>query len=75
MKNRLDSKLERNRLGRIVRERRAALRFSLQELSAETGVALGTLSQLERGHNFSVHTLIRVCACLDLVVDLRVDVQ
>lgn len=75
MKNRLDTKLERNRIGQLVRARREELRLTLRELSTESGVALGALSQLERGHNFLVHTLIRVCAYLDLVVDLRMDVQ
>lgn len=73
MKNRLDTKLERERLGRLVRQRREALRLTLRALSAESGVALGALSQLERGHNFSIHTLLRVCNYLDLSVVLRVD--
>lgn len=75
MKNRLDTKLDRERIGRILRARREELRLSLRALSSESGVALGALSQLERGHNFSAHTLIRVCDSLDLVVDLCVDVK
>lgn len=75
MKNRLDTKLERERLGRIVRARREELRLTLRELSTESGVALGALSQLERGHNFSVHTLIRVCASLDLTLSVITAVE
>ncbi|MDE5944564.1 MAG: helix-turn-helix domain-containing protein [Rikenella sp.] len=74
MKNRLDTKLERERIGRIVRARREELRLTLRELSTESGVALGALSQLERGHNFSAHTLIRVCDTLDLRISVVTEV-
>lgn len=75
MKNRLDTKLERERIGRIIRDRREVLDLSLRDLSDESGVALGSLSQLERGHNFTVHILLRLCSILDLTLDLRIDIE
>lgn len=71
MKRRIDTKLERERIGRMIRQRREELHLSVRAMSVGSGIAAGALSQLERGHNFTVHTLIRACAYLDLTIDLQ----
>lgn len=40
-----------------------------------TGVSLGTLSQIERGHNTTLHVLILACRYLDLEIALNVNLD
>ncbi|CAN5819128.1 XRE family transcriptional regulator [soil metagenome] len=55
------------RLGEGIRTARIASRFTLQQLAATTGLATGSLSQIERGMgNPSFKTLQRIAAALEL---------
>ena len=57
----------RETLGSVIRDRRKALKMTLQQMSNRTGVSLGYLSQLELGKNSaSIETLYRICLALGM---------
>lgn len=75
MKHRIDTKLERERIGQAIRERRNELRITLRQVELGTGICIDTVSRMENGKNFSIHTLIKICAYLDLKVSLVTEVK
>lgn len=57
----------RETLGSVIRDRRKALKMTLQQMSNRTGVSLGYLSQIELGKNSaSIETLYRICLALGM---------
>lgn len=74
MKNRIDTKLERERIGRVIKARRNELHIIMRQMEAETGIARGAISRMETGKDIYVHTLILACAYLDLKISLLIDV-
>jgi transcriptional regulator with XRE-family HTH domain len=50
--------------GRHVRETRTALGWTLEELSARTGMGLGSLSRIENGFNLTLATAGRLAVAL-----------
>lgn len=57
----------RETLGAVIRDRRKALKMTLQQMSNRTGVSLGYLSQIELGKNSaSIETLYRICLALGM---------
>ncbi len=57
----------RETLGAVIRERRKALKMTLQLMSDKTKVSLGYLSQIELGKNSaSIETLYKICLALGI---------
>lgn len=67
----------RETLGAVIRERRKALKMTLQLMSDKTKVSLGYLSQIELGKNSaSIETLYKICLALGIKMsDLFTAVQ
>lgn len=57
-------------LGRMVRERRRALRLTQAQLAELAGISVAFVGHIERGTRIlSVETLFRLCAVLGLSAD------
>ncbi|MEZ6143768.1 MAG: response regulator [Zavarzinella sp.] len=67
----------RENLGTVIRDRRKAMKMTLETMSKKTGVSLGYLSQIELGKNSaSIETLYRICVAINLrMADLFQAVQ
>ena len=65
----MDSSYE-NHLGRIIKQQRASLSLTLQELAAKSRVSASHLGRIERGERFpSAHILQRIARPLDFEED------
>lgn len=60
-------------IGRLVAEQRRARKWTLPQLAAAAGIARSTLAALEAGklRELGFNRIARLCAALDLVVDVR----
>lgn len=60
-------------IGKVIKERRALLRISQQDLSDFSGVGISTIKDLERGvGNPSIETLIKILDVVGLEMVLQV---
>lgn len=75
MKRRLETKLERERIGRIVRARRNELNITILQMTQDTGISNGAISRIENGKDVCIHTLLLACIYLDLKLSLLIDAK
>lgn len=59
-----DVTADANRISGRCRVKRALLRLSLREAAEQAEVSAATFSRVERGENYDVATLMRLCAWL-----------
>lgn len=75
MKRRLETKLDRERIGRIVRARRDELNITIRQMTQDTGISNGAISRIENGKDVCIHTLLLACSYLDLRLSLQIKIK
>lgn len=63
--------MTREEMRQILRERRKALRLSQTHVATKLGCSKNYVCMIERGHRFSLRTLMRWAAALRLNVEVR----
>lgn len=66
-------KMDKNELGKIIKQRRNLLKITQKDLAEISGVTLRKLSDIENGiANPSLNTLVKVMDALGLLLDIKV---